>query len=251
MKKEENPKLQRSYFNYMPYILKHNKKPLIIACIPACNEEYTIAKVVSGAKKHVDKVLVVDDGSTDRTARMAESAGAEVTRLRKTSGKGAALQRLFEKAIEIGAEIIVTLDADGTHKPEEIPLLLHPILNENPSVDMVVGSRFMRTSHAAVSALNFAGNKLFNLLIFLLTGKFLSDSQSGFRAFKSWILNNFDLASNGYEIESELTIKCVKRKFRILEIPIKSTWSLKVSKLRSLKDGLKILRVILKTTLRN
>jgi glycosyltransferase involved in cell wall biosynthesis len=235
----------------MHHTLKCNKKLLTIACIPACNEEYTIAKVVSEAKKHVDKVLVVDDGSTDRTASMAKCAGAEVMRLRKTLGKGTALQCLFERAIEIGADIIVTLDADGTHRPEEIPLLLHPILTENPSVDMVVGSRFMKASHAAVSALNFAGNKLFNLLIFLLTGKFLSDSQSGFRAFKSWILNNFDLASNGYEIESELTIKCVKHRFKILEIPIKSTWSLKVSKLRSFKDGLKILRVILKTALRN
>ncbi|MEM2687352.1 MAG: glycosyltransferase family 2 protein, partial [Thermoproteota archaeon] len=104
-------------------------RPFIVACIPAFNEERTIASVVIRAMRHVDKVIVCDDGSTDLTGEIAEKLGAEVMRHERNQGYGAALSTLFEKAREINADILVMIDADGQHNPDDIPKLLTPIIN--------------------------------------------------------------------------------------------------------------------------
>ncbi|HID17259.1 TPA: glycosyltransferase family 2 protein, partial [Candidatus Bathyarchaeota archaeon] len=115
-------------------------KPSIIACIPAYNEEETIAKVVIQAQKNVDKVIVCDDGSNDLTGVIAEGLGAEVLRHERNLGKGAALRSLFRRAEELGADVTVTLDGDGQHDPADIPRLVEPILRGE--ADVVVGSRY-------------------------------------------------------------------------------------------------------------
>lgn len=224
-------------------------KPLVVACIPAYNEEKTITRVVLLAQRYVDKVVVCDDGSTDLTGEIAEKLGAEVVRHERNLGKGAAFRSLFKRTEELGVDIVVTMDADGVHRAEDIPLLLEPVLGWNPDVDVVVGSRFMGGGFGPVSRLNFVGNKLINALIFLFTGRFLSDSQSGFRAFRRWVLDGLDLSSRGYEVESELSIKCVRRGCRIVEVPITCEKGLRVSRLSSFRDGFKILCTILKTVL--
>ncbi|NIR12893.1 MAG: glycosyltransferase, partial [Desulfobacterales bacterium] len=193
-----------------------------------------------------DKVVVCDDGSSDMTGEIAEKLGVEVLRLARNRGKGWALRKLFQTALDLNAEVVVALDGDGTHLPEQIPRLLNPILSSNPGPDLVVGSRFTDGGFGPVSRLNFVGNKLINLLIFFFTGRFLSDSQSGFRAFRRHVLENLNLESRGYEVESELTIRCIRRGCKVLEVPIRCGRTFRVSNLDSFRDGLKILCTILR-----
>ena len=121
---------------------KENKpsKPVVVAAIPAYNEEKTIARVVLQAQRHVDSVLVCDDGSEDLTTEIAERLGATVMRHERNLGKGAALKSLFEMALEVNADVVVTLDADGKHNPSEIPLFISQVLDGD--ADIVLGSRY-------------------------------------------------------------------------------------------------------------
>jgi glycosyltransferase involved in cell wall biosynthesis len=118
--------------------------PRIVVGISALNEERTIAKVVIRASKYADAVLVVDDGSSDDTRLIAEKLGAVVRRHDRNLGKGAGLRACLDWARSIGAEVLVTLDADGQHDPDEIPMIIDPILNEKG--DIVIGSRRMADS---------------------------------------------------------------------------------------------------------
>ena len=113
----------------------------IIAVIPAYKEEIAIGSVVLKAKKHVNRVIVVDDGSLDKTAEVAELAGAEVIRLDRNYGKAYALMRGLERAKELDCSVVVMLDADGQHDPDEIPRVVNPVLRGE--ADMVIGSRFL------------------------------------------------------------------------------------------------------------
>jgi glycosyltransferase involved in cell wall biosynthesis len=103
----------------------------IVAVIPAYNEEIAIGSIVLRTKKYVDKVIVVDDGSTDKTAEIAELAGAEVIKLDRNYGKAYALMRGFERAKELNCFAVVTLDGDGQHNPDEIPVVVDPVLNSS------------------------------------------------------------------------------------------------------------------------
>jgi glycosyltransferase involved in cell wall biosynthesis len=114
---------------------------LIVACIPAYNEEDTIAKIILLTKKYVDKVIVCDDGSTDLTGEIAVGLSALLIKHTQRKGYGAAVRSLFNKAIKLGADLVVTLDGDGQHNPDELPMLIEPILQGN--ADMVIGSRFI------------------------------------------------------------------------------------------------------------
>ena len=116
------------------------QEPLVVVGIPAYNEEKTIARVVLEAQKYADVVVVCDDGSADLTKQIAERLGADVVRHEQNSGYGAAIQTLFKRAKELRADVLVTLDGDGQHDPEEIPQLITPILTGNAEV--VLGSRF-------------------------------------------------------------------------------------------------------------
>jgi glycosyltransferase involved in cell wall biosynthesis len=121
-----------------------NSKPFVVACIPAFNEEGRIGGVVVQARKYVDRVVVCDDGSGDLTGEIAEGLGAVVIRHGRNLGKGAALRSAFLRARELGADVVVMLDADGQHDPEEIPGLVEPILKG--AADMVVVSRYAEGS---------------------------------------------------------------------------------------------------------
>src|SRR5512133_2588974 len=119
---------------------------MIIAAIPALNEETAIGSVVLRTKKYVDDVYVIDDGSTDATSIIAKLAGAHVIRHETNLGKGIGIRDAFLKAREMDADILVCLDGDGQHNPDEIPRLLDPIKNDQ--ADMVIGSRFLDISSA-------------------------------------------------------------------------------------------------------
>lgn len=187
---------------------------MIVACIPAYNEERTIAKVVLKAQKYVDKVLVCDDGSTDLTAEIAERLGAIVLRHEKNKGKGAALRTLFGAALSIGADVIVTLDADGQHDPDEIPMLIEPILKN--MADIVIGSRFLSSSKS-VPLYRRLGNRLLNFLTGAVSKKRFTDTQSGFRAYSAESVKRITVTEEGIGVDSQILMDASKKDLRIVE----------------------------------
>jgi len=224
-----------------------NRKPAISIIIPVFNEEFTIGDVIKRVKIALEKmslpyeILVVDDCSTDNSLRVSLKSEVKVLSLREHKGKGYALRTGFESA---KGDIIVTIDSDGSHNPEELPKLITPILRDE--ADIVIGSRFLDKENIFQNKLNKVGVQFLNLLIKVLTGRSISDSQSGYRALKSELIKGTRITSNGYEIESELLIKALKRGFRTKEIPIKfKQRTYGKSKLDPLQDGLKIFSTIL------
>jgi len=158
---------------------------LKLACIPAYNEEQYIQDVIKKSLLHVDKVVVCDDGSTDNTAKLAKDSGAIVIS-QKNQGYGAAIATLFEYARKENAQIMITLDGDGQHNPDQIPLLLDTITTHN--VDVVIGSRFLDDTTKA-SGYRKTGIKIITSASNYGTNFKVSDSQSGFRAYSKEISN--------------------------------------------------------------
>ncbi len=226
---------------------------LISVVIPVFNEELTIGNVIERLtlvmKKHGFKyeIIVVDDFSTDRSLEFSKSLGAKVISLKAHMGKGYALRAGFAR---VTGEIITTIDSDGSHRPEELPRLLTPIL-QNKS-DLVIGSRYIDQTPVVARKLNAAGVRLFNLLVKILTKKDVSDSQSGYRVMKKAVLKNMRLKSSGYEIESEMLVKTAIQCFRVIEVPIsfeQRTYG--TSSLDPIVDGFKILLSILSAYIRS
>jgi len=178
--------------------------------------------VVLSARQHVLRVIVVDDGSTDKTAEIAKLAGAEVLIHPQNRGKGAALKTGFQAARD--ADIIVTLDSDGQHRPSEIPLLLEPIINGE--ADVVNGSRYLNgNGDADTPAYRRVGQTVLDKAI-KISGDNLdvTDTQSGFRAFAGHTIPVFRFHCSDYSIESEMLIEAAQAGFRIKEVEIPATY---------------------------
>jgi glycosyltransferase involved in cell wall biosynthesis len=216
---------------------------LFSVVIPIFNEEPTIADIIKRLKVTLQKIslkyelIVVDDCSTDRSLEISRNHSVKVYSLKKHMGKGYALRVGFAKA---KGEIIATIDSDGSHRPEELPLLLAPILREQ--ADFVIGSRFLNEKPVSAKKLNAIGVRLFNALIKVFTRTEVTDSQSGYRVMKSEILKASSLVSRGYEIEAEMLVKTARRGFRVKEVPIsfeQRTYGR--SRLDPIVDGFRIL----------
>jgi glycosyltransferase involved in cell wall biosynthesis len=162
-----------------------------------------------------NEVIVVDDCSYDKSLEAAKKHSAKIYTLKQHLGKGYALRAGFIKA---KGDVIVTIDSDGSHKPEELLEVLAPILEDK--ADLVIGSRYLNHKSVAARRLNAFGVRLFNYFIQLLTRVVVTDSQSGYRAVKREVLKNQNLKSGEYEIESEMLVKTAKKNFRITEVPI-------------------------------
>ena len=188
----------------------------ITAIMPAYNEELCISGIILGSKKYVDHVIVVDDGSTDNTAEIAELAGAEVIRHPFNKGKGAALKTGFKAAI--GSEIILTLDSDGQHNPNEIPKLITPIING--SADIVNGSRYINGNKKDTPSYRRIGQTVLDKATNLGSGLDITDSQSGFRAFTGHSLPAFRFNNSDFAIESEMLMDASNAGLRIKEVEI-------------------------------
>src|SRR3989338_1906107 len=152
---------------------------MIVTVIPALNEATRIGKVIQDARKYSDAVLVVDDGSTDATKEVAEQEGARVIRHLQNSGAGAATMTGILAARAIGATVIITLDADGQHEPSDIPLLLKPV--QEGRADIVFANRFGQRNK--IPWIRRVANSLGNVVTFLSTGRWVPDSQCGFKVF--------------------------------------------------------------------
>jgi len=184
-----------------------------IACIPAFNVEHQIAEVIKKSQKYVDKVIVCDDGSTDNTFVNAGLPGVVLIKHDKNLGKGAALQTLFQKAKELNADIVITIDGDGQFLPEEMIKLIEPIQNNN--FDLVIGNRFLDKKE--MPSYRKAGNKILDKFTKLAANLPFEDTQSGFRAYSKNALEKISFSTNGFGVDSEILIDAVNKDLKITE----------------------------------
>jgi glycosyltransferase involved in cell wall biosynthesis len=191
--------------------------PNIIAVIPAFNEELTISSLVLLTIPFVTKVIVIDDGSTDKTNQLATAVGAEVIRSEKNLGKANALMKGLKKARDFNPDAVVMVDADGQHNPAEIPTVIKPVIEGK--ADLVIGSRFLETKNK-VPKFRRIGQKSMDYAQNIGASFKTSDSQSGFRALSKKALENLDFFSEGYNIESDMINHFHERGLSIHEVPI-------------------------------
>ncbi len=189
--------------------------PIVVACIPAYNEGNRIGAVLEKTVDLVDCTLVCDDGSSDNTIEVAESYGAQVIKHETNKGYGGAIKSLFNASKGMNADIVITLDSDGQHKPEDISRLVnHMVMNE---VDIVIGSRFIESSTQFPLWRKF-GISVINKLT--SNDSKISDTQSGFRAYSRNAIQSLDLDEGGMGISTEILLKAEKRGLTIGEVPI-------------------------------
>jgi dolichol-phosphate mannosyltransferase len=190
---------------------------LTIAAMPAYNESKSIANVILGCKKYVDKVIVVDDGSKDNTAELAESLGAYVVRHQTNKGYGAALKSCFETARKLNANAMVIIDSDGQHDPHEIPKLLDPLKD---GFDLVIGSRFVNGNGKNVPLYRKFGMKVLDVATLMAGGLHVTDSQSGFRAYGKKAIENINLSGEGMSAGSEILLQARDHRLKYTEVEI-------------------------------
>ena len=185
--------------------------------IPAYNEEKNIASILLRLKNISEYIIVCDDGSSDLTSKIAEKLGAIVVKHKKNLGYGAAIKTIFLKAQEINADALVTFDADGQHRIEDIDKILVPI--KNNKADIVIGSRFLNDEQK-ISKYRKIGIKTITELTNITSGTKITDSQSGFRGYNRKTLENIKLTESGMGISTEILIKAKKSNLKIIEVPI-------------------------------
>jgi len=189
----------------------------LYAVLPAYNEELVIGSVVLRTRQYVDRVIVVDDGSTDRTAEVAKLAGADVIRLDHNTGKAYALLLGLRHARTTGCTVAVMLDADGQHDPSEIQRVAG--LVSIGKADLVIGSRFL-SNNRGIPAYRQVGQKTLDLFTNIGSKTMVTDSQSGFRALSCQALDNLDFKSDGYNVESDMIAHFSAMGLPIMEVPI-------------------------------
>jgi len=190
--------------------------------IPAYNEEKNIATIITRLKDITDKIIVCNDGSSDLTSKIAEEMGATVLNHEKNLGYGAAIRSIFFKAKDLDCDVLVTFDADGQHRIEDIEKVVKPI--SNGESDIVIGSRFLDDSEKEVPNYRKVGIKVITKITNTTIKKQLTDSQSGFRAYSKKVLNNLSPSELGMGISTEILIKASAKNFRISEVPIKISY---------------------------
>lgn len=187
-----------------------------IVIIPALNEQAAIGKVVKDSLEYVDDVLVIDDGSSDNTFKIATDSGARVIKHETNMGKGVSLKDAFGEVS--GYDVVVTIDGDGQHNPNEIPLLINPIIEGK--ADLVNGSRYLNGFDENTPAYRRVGQRVLDIATNITSGTNVTDSQSGFRAFKGNTIKCYRFRDTGFGIESEMLADAAENNLKILEVPI-------------------------------
>ena len=218
----------------------------IVVGIPAFNEEKNIAVLIIQLKKIADKIIVCNDGSTDLTSKIAEELGAIVINHEKNLGYGAAIRSLFLKSKDLDVDILVTFDADGQHRIEDIDKVINPIINGES--DLVIGSRFLDESKKEVPRYRKVGIKVITKITNATIKKQLTDSQSGFRAYSKKVLNELNPSELGMGISTEILIKASAKNFRISEVPIKIIYNGDTSTHNPISHGSSVLFSTIKFT---
>jgi glycosyltransferase involved in cell wall biosynthesis len=217
----------------------------LAALVPAYNAAATVAAVVTGARRHVARVVVIDDGSTDETAAVARGAGAEVVRCVPNRGKGAALVTGLGRLAEHGIARALTLDADGQHLSDEMPVLV--AASDAAPAAIVVGVR-QKAGHEIARANRF-GNWIADRLLRALAGRPLPDTQSGFRVYP--VAATLALGAKGtrFEFETEILLLAARRGVEVIGVPVRVHYppvAERVSHFRPWQDTLRIIATVLR-----
>jgi glycosyltransferase involved in cell wall biosynthesis len=212
----------------------------VLAGIAAYNEARYVGSIVLQAKQHVDEVIVVDDGSTDNTADVAALAGAAVIVHGENRGKGAAIQSILAEAKKRNPDILVLLDADAQHDPNEIPVLIKPI---SEGFDLVIGSR--EAQKDKTPRYRRIGQKVLLRSTRLASKTNISDSESGFRALSPKAVKELDLKAHGFAIESEMITRAADKNLKITEVPISNIYTKDGSTLNPIRHGIDVLSRII------
>jgi glycosyltransferase involved in cell wall biosynthesis len=226
----------------------------IIAVIPAYNEGKRVMPVITAVKKHVQEVIVVDDGSKDDTGARAKEAGAFVVRHIDNSGAGAATMTGIETARRMGADVIITLDADEQHDANDIPALLAPI--QRDTADIVFANRFGASAPGRpknnIPFIRRVFNGIGNIVTLWATGTWVSDSQCGYKAFGPTAVKQINLRMSGFEFCTEIVREAVQHKWRVVEVPVKVIYSeYTLAKGQSFANGVKTaFKILLRSFLR-
>ena len=209
-----------------------------LVCIPAFDEEKTIGEIVKKSLQHADKVIVCDDGSKDNTATIARQNGAQVISHTKNQGYGAAIITLFEAARKENADSMVTIDGDGQHDPDQIPLLLDTISEHN--VDVVIGSRFLN-KRSDSPGYRKRGIKIITSASNFGTDFKVTDAQSGFRAYSKNAINSIHPTETGMSISTEILLKISNKGLSLAEVPISISYEGDTSSQNPVPHGIMVL----------
>ncbi len=218
----------------------------IIVGIPAYNEEKNIAEILSKIKKITDRIIVCDDGSTDLTSEIAKNNGAIVVSHEKNLGYGSAIRSIFLKAKEMDGDILVTFDADGQHRVEDIDRVVNPLQEEK--ADVVIGSRFLEKEISKVPEYRKFGIKIITKITNASIKENLTDSQSGFRAYSKKILSDITPIEKGMGVSTEILIKASTKGMKIAEVPIKILYEGETSTHNPVSHGTSVILSTVKFT---
>jgi len=240
----DNPKTHSEQESQPPPNPLNLTQHKVSVVIPAFNESRFIGSVVLGLKRYPVDILVVDDGSSDNTAEIAQAAGAEVLRLPANQGKGAALNAGLAHIRQAAPDAIAIIDADGQHLPEELEQVVRPILEGE--ADIVIGSRYLQGTSNTPSHRIF-GHKVMNFFTGVFSGVQASDSQSGYRAFSPRAYQLLTFTSNGFSVESEMQFLASQHALKIVDVPVTIQY-LEKQKRSPWRQGASVLYGILRLT---
>lgn len=215
----------------------------ICALVPAYNEEKAIGSLVRGLLSKVETVIVVDDGSIDKTSSLAEEAGAVVLRHKSCLGKGAALQTGYKYCLEKGYEAVLNLDGDGQHDWREADKFIDKFKEEEAGI--IIGNRMGEVKN--MPKIRLLTNYFTSKIVSFLSRQEIKDSQCGYRLIKKEVLEKIKLSTSHYDTESELLIKAGQLEFKIVSIPIQTIYRGEESKINRLVDTWRFIRLIFKS----
>lgn len=220
--------------------IQHPQKE-VCGIVPCFNEAASIARVVQAVRKHLDVCIVIDDCSSDATARIAAEAGARVLRHERNLGKGMALKNGFALASVSGFSAAVTLDGDGQHDPQEIPRFLAAF--EAGGIDIVLGDRM--GDSAGMPWVRRAANRSMSWFVSRLAGVAIRDSQVGFRLIRLDTWHALRLEGRRFDLESEVLIKACRQGARVTQVPIRTIYfGTSKSKIHPLVDAFRFFRLL-------
>ena len=212
--------------------------------IPSYNEESTIGQIVEKIKKLDLDVIVIDDGSTDDTERIASENGAIVMRHAKNLGKGASLKEGFSFILRsTNFDSVVIMDGDGQHNPQDIQKFLKHA--EEFGDDIIVGNRMKHVKNMPL--IRLATNKFMSFLLSSICKQHIPDTQCGFRLIRRKVLEYIDLTTNKFDLESELLIKASKEKFSVTSVPVETIYRDEMSRINPFKDTIRFIALIMRT----